>query len=258
MIKESGLPDQITALRPKKPVVLVYADPLLAPSVTFVKSQAEALRDFLPFYVGARRYCGAGLELPAERAIAINRKGTDFGKIKEIPFKVFGYAPLFFRKVRRINPVLIHAHTGPGGVTALPLANHLSVPLVTTFHGADVTTAEPSLANHRHYTARSYSRSRQKLQSRGALFIAVSKFVRAKLLQQGFSLDRTVLHYIGINTAFFSPDLQVAREPIVLFVGTLHEGKGCEYALRAMAKVQSLLPETEFVILGNGPLRAVL
>lgn len=238
--------------------IIIYADPLLVPSATFVRAQAEELRDFVPYYVGARRYRGAGLELPAERTIAINRKGTVFGKIKEIPFKVFGYAPLFVRKLRRISPVLIHAHTGPGGVVALPLANRLGIPLLTTFHGGDVTTTERSLASHPHYAVRRYSREKQKLQSRGALFIAVSRFVRTKLLQQGYPLDRTVLHYIGIDTALFSPDRQIQREPIVLFVGTLHEGKGCEYAIRAMAKVQSLMPETEFVILGNGPLRSNL
>jgi glycosyltransferase involved in cell wall biosynthesis len=61
---------------------------------------------------------------------------------------------------------------------------------------------------------------------------------------------------VGID--FFKPDQQVPREPVVLFVGTLHEGKGCEYAIRAMAKVQSQVADVELVILGDGPLRPSL
>ncbi len=140
----------------------------------------------------------------------------------------------------------------------MPIADSLGVPLVTTLHGGEVTASDSELAGHRHYSARAYLSRRKRLQSQGALFIAVSKFVHAKLLEQGYPEDRTVLHYIGVDTAFFKSDSQVQREPIVLFVGTLHEGKGCEYAIRAMAKVQPLLPDVELVILGDGPLRPSL
>jgi colanic acid/amylovoran biosynthesis glycosyltransferase len=211
------------------------------------------LQEFVPYYAGARAYSRAGLRLPSERTIVINRKGTNIGKIMEIPLKVFGYAPLFFRRAKRCAPVLVHAHTGPGALTALPLAGYLKVPLVATFHGGDVT-ADPE-GDKAHYTFRIYGKHFRSLQSRGALFIAVSKFVHAKLLEQGYPAERTVLHYIGVDTTFFQADQQVPREPVVLFVGSLHQGKGCEYAIRAMAKVQSALPQMEFVVLGGGRLR---
>jgi glycosyltransferase involved in cell wall biosynthesis len=175
-----------------------------------------------------------------------------------VPFKVFGFAPVFLRRIKRFKPALVHAHTGPAAVAALPLSGFLNIPLVATFHGGEVTTSDQAMRTHKNYTARAYWRHKGQLQSRGALFVAVSKFVHQRLIEQGFPEDRTVLHYIGVDTDFFKPNRQVPREPVVLFVGTLHEGKGCEYAIRAMAKVQSSLPEVELVILGDGPLRNAL
>jgi glycosyltransferase involved in cell wall biosynthesis len=241
-----------------KPAVAIYADPLLAPSMTWVRAQAESLRMFSPRYIGPRGLPEGGLELPLKRTFTIHRMTGIRGRIREVPFKVFGFAPVFLRRIRKFEPALVHAHTGPAGVAALPIASYLGVPLVTTFHGAEVTTSDPEMADHTHYSVRAYWRRRKQLQSKGSLFIAVSKFVHAKLLEQGYPEVRTILHYIGVDIDFFKPDRQVPREPVVLFVGSLHEGKGCEYAIRAMAKVQSLLPDVELVILGDGPLRNAL
>jgi colanic acid/amylovoran biosynthesis glycosyltransferase len=243
---------------PSRMRVAIYADPLLAPSMTWVRAQAEALRNFSPVYLGPRALPTGGLELPHDRTLTIHSRQGVWGRIREVPFKVFGYAPVFLRRIRRFDPVLVHAHTGPAAVSALPLTSFLNVPLVATFHGGEVTAFDREMATHEHYTARKYWSRRKQLQSRGSLFIAVSKFIHGKLLEQGYPEDRTILHYIGVDTDFFKPDRQVPREPVVLFVGSLHEGKGCEYAIRAMAKVQSLLPDVELVILGDGPLRNVL
>ena len=222
-----------------------------------MRAQAEAFREFVPYYAGARFYRGDGIKLPSERTIVINHAGTNFGKIKEIPFKVLGYAPLFFQKIRKVSPVLIHAHSGPAALSALPLARYLHVPLVASFHGSDVTV-DPEKRARLYYTARAYWRHFQTLQSQGALFIAISKFVRERLLEQGYPDERTVLHYIGVDTEFFKPDQQTQREPVVLFVGTLHQVKGCDYLIRAMTTVQSEMPEVELVVIGDGPSRRSL
>lgn len=242
----------------EKPAILIYADVLLPPSATFIRWQAEALRDFTPYYVGTRAQRGLGVPVPADRTVVINSGGTSFGKLLEVPFKVFGYGPLFFQKMRRRAPVLVHAHTGPGAAVAMPLAAHLQVPLIATFHGGDVTTDPSRNGPHNTYTFRLYWKRMAQLQSRGALFIAVSQFIRHKLLDQGYPENRTLVHYIGVDTEFFAPDPEIPRQPIVLFVATLQEGKGCNYVIKAMAGVQSVLPEVELVIIGNGPQRAQL
>jgi colanic acid/amylovoran biosynthesis glycosyltransferase len=243
----------------EKLTVLIYADPLLAPTMTFVRAQGLALRSFSPLFAGPQRI-RSGLSLPEGRVIALHEARGGLGrlaKLQEVPLKVLGHAPLFFRRVKRFDPVLVHAHFGPAALTALPLARWLNVPMVVTFHGYDATVSEENL-RRANYRSRVYARRKGKLWNAVEVFIAVSKFIRSRLLQQGFPEEKIVVHYIGVDTESFAPDPQVLREPVVLFVASLHEGKGCEYVIRAMAKVQSELPEADLVVIGDGPLRKSL
>lgn len=241
----------------RKPVALIYVDSVPPPNMPFVLSQGEALKSFEPHYVAIRRVETGALQAPVGHMLTLNRVPGVIGKIREAPFRRFGFAPLFFRRVRRLCPVLLHAHSGFAGLSALKLAQWLRIPLVTTFHGGDATIEDLIEVDPRH-GYRDYMRRRHVLASKGQLFIAVSQFLKGKLLERGFPEDKVVVHYIGVDTEFFRPDPAVARQPIVLFVGRLHEVKGCEYAVRAMAMVQAALPEVELVIIGDGPLRGYL
>jgi glycosyltransferase involved in cell wall biosynthesis len=90
------------------------------------------------------------------------------------------------------------------------------------------------------------------------LFIAVSEFIRRRMLERGFPEDRIVVHYIGVDTEFFRPDPTVVREPVVLFVGRLLEFKGVTHLIAAMREVQARVPEAELVIAGSDVLREQL
>ena len=114
-----------------RPVALIYAEPLLAPSMTFVRSQGEALRSFLPYYVSPF-YLSHGLSLPAERIVVMHQQSAAIARITTAPFKLLGYAPRFVRRLHQLNPVLLHAHFGPMGVRALPLARALNIPMASS------------------------------------------------------------------------------------------------------------------------------
>ncbi len=242
---------------PGRPAVAIYVDPLLSPTMTFVRAQAASLQNFAPFYVSPQR-SAPSLELPAGRTLVLCENTNArpvLKKIKQAPWKVFGRAPLFFRKVAKFHPVLVHAHFGPGGLMGLPLARHLRVPLITTFHGYDATMSDAYTSRDATYRHRVYSRKKYILQRDGVLFLAVSRFIQRQLVEQGFTPEKIVLHYTGVDTEFFCPDETVAREPVVLFTASLTEKKGCEYLIRAMAEVQSIFPEVKLVLIGDGPLR---
>ncbi len=234
--------------------VLIYRDVLLPPSETFIRSQGEKLDRFIPYYVGSR--CAMGLELPSGRALIVNEGGIT-GRLREIVFKKWGIAPGFFKKLRDIQPALIHAHFGPDGVAALPLARKLKIPLIVTFHGYDVTV-EDRFARHSFYLHRKYIRHRDELKREAVRFIAVSEYIRKKLLEQGFPEEKIVVHYIGVDVKKFQPTPAVVREKKVLFVGRLVENKGCEYLIQAMNRVQDIEPDAELVVIGDGPLRKSL
>lgn len=234
-----------------KTPIIVYRDSLLAYSETFVRDQAEGLERFVAYYAGSRRV--EGLALPEDRTVVVNGGGPS-GKAAEILYKLSGVAPGFYHQVRRTRPALVHAHFGPDGVSAMPLARRLGVPLLTTFHGFDATMTDEH-ARRSFYRHRAYLKSRERLQREGRLFLAVSGYIKGRLVEAGFPPEKIVVHYNGVDTRLFRPDAGTEREPVVLFVGRLVEKKGCEYLVRAMARVQEAVPEAELVVIGTGPLR---
>lgn len=238
-----------------KPAVLIYRDWLLASSETFVLAQAEALRHFTPYYVGSR--FKKGLLTPQERTLILNRGGL-LGWANQIPYTLAGFAPTFFQRLRKLNPVLVHAHFGVSGVLALPLRRQLQIPMLVTYHGHEELITD-EFARQSYFTHRVlYLRRKEVLKREAELFIAVSNYCKEELLKQGFPPDKVVVHYIGINTDFFQPEPAVPREPVVLFVARLVEKKGCEYLIKAMSKVQAARPDVELVVIGDGELRPSL
>jgi colanic acid/amylovoran biosynthesis glycosyltransferase len=237
-------------------VVAIFAEPLLAPSLTFIRSQAAALDEFAPVYVSPQ-WASGSLEIASDRAVVLCNNPEAravWNRLRQVPFKVFGYAPSFFKRVAEYQPVLLHAHFGPAGLTALPLARWLKVPMIVTFHGYDATLTDAEFARS-HYRARVYVRKRHILQEEAELFLAVSEFLRKEMLARKFPQERILVHYIGVDTEFFRPALHISRQPVVLFVARLEEKKGCAHLIRAMREVQALLPATELVVLGDGSLR---
>lgn len=237
-----------------KPPVIFYSGRLLPPSETFVRAQAERLSQFTPYYVGSRRV--EGLSIPPERTVVVN-SGSLVGAGKEAIYKWFGYAPELVRHIRAIAPRLIHAHFGVCGALALPIVRRVKLPLIVTFYGLDATMTDEYARTHS-ISTRVYLQRREALKRETDLLIAVSEFIRDRLIAQGFPADKIIAHYYGVDTDRFQPDPNVEREPIVLFVGRLAEKKGCEYLIRAMAKVEAQNEEAELAIIGDGPRRGEL
>ena len=237
-----------------KPTVVLFNSLLLPPSQTFIRDPAEKLEKFTAYYVGSRRV--KGLDLPPERTLVINQ-GNFAGKIEEQIFKLLGFAPKLYHQVQQLNPVLIHAQFGLSGALVLPWARSLKVPLLVHYRGADATVKK----EHSHHTSLNhwiYFQRLEALKKETRLFIPVSKFIKEKLLEQGFPPNKIIHHYHGVDINKFNPDPNIKREPVALFVGRLTEKKGCEYLIQAMAQVQSELPDLELVMIGDGPLKAQL
>ncbi len=90
-----------------------------------------------------------------------------------------------------------------------------------------------------------------------AVIIAVSDFIRGRLLAKGYPPDKVITHRNGINLADFQRSMQV-REPIVVFVGRFVEKKGCEYLVRALAHLRQQGIPARGVLVGDGPGRSGL
>jgi glycosyltransferase involved in cell wall biosynthesis len=220
--------------------------------MTFIRSHAEALTRYLPVYAGAHRV--QGLELPAERTIAVNEGGIS-GRIAEFRFRRFGNAGRAAPRLRKFGPKVLHAHFGPSGPSALTLAESLGVPLVVTYHGQDATITDAEAG--RSWRGREYLRGRTRVMERVSIVIAVSDFIRSRLVSKGYPSHKIVTHYNGIDLQFFRRGSQV-REPVVVFVGRFVEKKGCEYLIQALARLKSEGVPARGVLVGDGPLRPEL
>jgi glycosyltransferase involved in cell wall biosynthesis len=216
--------------RDERPVAALFRAPLFNASETFVRAQATGLIRYQPLLIG-REDKG---NIPPELA----------GRVLLSP------GP---ERVRAYAPVLIHAHFGPDGLRALPLAARLGVPLITTLHGYDVGRSTSALLRSGRLSWMHYALRRQDLQRRGTLFLAVSNALRGQAIAQGYPPERMLIHYNGVDLARFPPG---PGEPdLVLFVGRLVEKKGVETLLRAFAIVRRERPGAALVIIGEGPLR---
>jgi colanic acid/amylovoran biosynthesis glycosyltransferase len=259
VVSEVGGPDQAQEQSKPKPTVAIFVEPLLAPSLTFIRAQASALNEFTAVYVSPQ-VASPSLEVPSDRTVVLcddPRASKFWNRLRQVPFKVFGYDRRFFQRVATHHPALLHAHFGPAGLTALPLARWLKIPLIVTFHGYDATVSDAYLARS-HYRVRAYLRNRHILRREAHLFIAVSEFLRKQLIARTFPEARIVVHYTGVDTNFFRPVPSKSRDPVVLFTGRLTGKKGCAYLLQAMHEVEQVMPDAELVIVGDGHLRQEL
>ncbi|BCL73142.1 glycosyl transferase family 1 [Vibrio nigripulchritudo] len=227
--------------------VIIFSNHLLAYSETFIRSQGEALKHFKAQYVGSDQV-EKGLSLPSDR-IHLVRTGM-LGTLTDNLFKLGFVHPNFLRRMRKLKPELIHAHFGPNGMTALSLAEKLGAPLVVTFHGHDVIES-PTMEKHGRLHIR-YMDRRSRLAENVAQFIAVSKWVKDRMVKLGFPESKIIQHYIGIDTDFFSPDESTHREKIILCVGRMTAYKGQRLLVKAMSKVQKLAPDYKLVLVGDG------
>jgi glycosyltransferase involved in cell wall biosynthesis len=151
---------------------------------------------------------------------------------------------------------VVHAHFEESGLAAVPIAHQLNVPLITTFHGYDVT-ARPLNTGVHSILQHVYGHQRRRLQKVGTLFVAVSKFIRQRLIERGYPDSRIAVVPIGVDVDYFSPRPHSEVKtgpPTVLFVGRLVEKEGLAYLLKAMVEVNKSIPEARLVVIGNGPL----
>ncbi|WP_078378879.1 glycosyltransferase [Sutcliffiella halmapala] len=231
--------------------IIIYRDSLLPISETFIQQQTLRLKKFNPYYVGYKKVKN-GLSLP-EKQMIVNSKDTNpKNKISEVLQKKWGWNPFLVSRMKKVNPSLIHAHFGPDGLIASSFAKKLNIPLLVTFHGFDATIKREELMKQA-FNTRLYASNLDQLIKSGTLFIAVSDFIKEKLIQKGFPKEKIITHYVGINLDLLQPNEKIKRENTILFVGRLVKNKGCDHLLRAFREMNDAHPNVNLEIVGDGP-----
>jgi glycosyltransferase involved in cell wall biosynthesis len=243
-----------TALPPpfesdERPVAAIFRSPVFNPSETFVAAQAAGLVRYQPLVIGLHDKGNVPLRLAGRVMLA--------GGAERMALKLLGDGRGLAARVGRFRPALLHAHFGPDGVLALPLARALGVPLVTSLRGYEVGRSTSSLLGSGRLSWMRYALGRDALKRDGALFLAVSDALRARAIAAGYPAGRILTHYNGVDLARF-PAGPGGDGATILHVGRLVEKKGTALLLAAFAEVRKTHREARLAIIGEGPLRGAL
>lgn len=233
--------------------VLIFRADLLPSSETFIPSQAHALRRYTPCFAGLRRV-PAGLEFDSCETVLLAPGRSLSHRFRRRLFLETGLAPHFLHTLELHRPALIHAHFAVDAAAALPIRQHLGIPMLVTLHGYDATSTDQ--AHRRTPAGRVFLRRKAELLAQASLFLCVSEHIRVQAIAHGFPASKLRTLPIGVDLNLFAPDplRSRAHDPIVLFVGRLVEKKGCDHLIRAMALVQQRHPTAKLLIVGDGPL----
>ena len=225
----------------QKKVVLVFRDKLLLDSETFISRSYEAFSEFQTIYLCTK--LGWSHNKITDRKIVISN-----GIFRKFLFSYFGYTS-DIKKIKKLNPSIIHAHFGKSGALALPIAKQLKIPLVITFHGGDITKFTHSKKT---FFPRVFQRRLSEIKKYTSNFFAVSDFIGKKLAEKSFPKEKILTHYLGIKIE--TPIKINEHNNRLFFAGRFVEKKGIDTLISAVKVLKSNSHNIQLDLAGSGPL----
>ena len=160
------------------------------------------------------------------------------------------------RVLKQLKPQVIHAHD-PHGVaiaaTALSIASPSPQPTLVASRRIEFRIAQNSFSKWKY--------------GRVDCFVAISEAVRHRLVADGIAREKTTVVHEGVDVerivhlptanvhaAFYLP----THAPVVGNIGALVPQKGQHHLIDAAAIVVRAVPDSRFVICGEGELRSAL
>lgn len=243
------------ARRSHRPVVAHVVRTFPALSETFIQATVANVRNFDSVVLaedGDDRQTSAG---PSVYHVSDVNKGSwpwmvnylDFLMANESEF--YEYRTRYRKLINKVGAGLIHAHFAPQGWHMLYCKRALTLPLVTTLYGYDMSRlpSEPG-----------WSERLQELFREGDLFLAEGPHMAQRLAALGCPGEKIREHRIGLDLkkyTFRPRQLAPRGSPVrLLFCGRFTEKKGLEYAVEAVHRLVGHFQRIELRVIGDGPL----
>ncbi len=152
----------------------------------------------------------------------------------------------YLKAFRRYRPSAVLAEYGETGVDALDACRQLNIPLIVHFHGYDASRKDCLERMAVPY---------RRLFAEAAAIIAVSRAMRARLVDLGAPPSKTYWNPYGVDCSAFGGAEPSNAGPVFLAVGRFTEKKAPQLTLSAFAEVRRACPEARLRMVGFGPLR---
>ena len=145
---------------------------------------------------------------------------------------------------------IVHCHFGPNGIIGMYLRKMgVRSKFVTTFYGYDLSQ----------FILRYGNGVYSELFRNGDVFLSISEYFQRKLISLGCNPKEIIVHHLGIDLNRFKQcrerDISPKGEVKILTVGRLHEMKGYEYAIKAIARVVEGEKKILYIIAGDGAIK---
>jgi len=190
----------------------------------------------------------AGALASQDVPVALERRG---------PGLDWGFPMRLARRLRALRVDVLHAHNQTAFFYGVPAARLAGVGRIVFTEHDRIAPPRPALAAVHRTLARLTSQ-----------ICAVSSAVRRRLARfDGIALDRITVVFNGVDGSRFDPhsdgaamraELGVAGRPTLGIIGRLSPEKNHVLAFAALARVARRFPDAVLLVVGDGPLSAVL
>ncbi len=236
----------------KSRTVAVLCATFLRPEMLHIHRQITGLKTFSPVVIAQKRegeWAVQHIEVVPRSVFRFLSRGIERWRGK--PWQITrGEARRVSEIVRRTEASLLHIFFGNVAVHMLPLLREAVVPVVVSFHGADVTGKIASPA---------FQRARCEMFKRAALVMCRSEQLALKVQELGCEASKLRIMRTVLPPIQWTPHVPPAdgRWRIVQ-AARLVPKKGITTALRAFAVFLKVHPHSRFMIAGDGPLEGEL
>ncbi|MAO47649.1 MAG: hypothetical protein CL527_02810 [Aequorivita sp.] len=239
--------------------ILVTCHGFLTPSMTFIYNQIRALQN--QGHIVEVVACERKNEhlFPLEN-VHIYKEKKDFNYIisafkrkLNIDFTYFSssFSKNFQRHIATFEPDIVHCHFGTHFFRLGDYFKRYPIPTVITFHGYDASAA---------LTNKTYCNSLNKVFTNPLVIgTAVSKAIKANLVNIGIPSEKIIVDYLGVDIDFFKREKRRefnSNAPATfLQIANFVEKKGHQYTLKAFKKHLEATKSNDVLIFGGtGPL----
>ena len=230
--------------------VIHYIDNYLALTTPWIYNQI-AFNTHFRQVVFARKINNETL-FPVEALYSCQRLSFLKKAYNNLIYKCLKYYPYYISIGKKVQANIIHAHFGNIAYKALKLKEKLHIPMVVTFYGYDIS----ALPKRKKY------RKRYKiLFEKADLFLLEGSNMALELEKLGCPKEKIKVFHLGVDISkipFRERNIAENEAINLLFVATLTEKKGCEYLIRAYAKVLEKYSAVRLKIIGQGELKEQL